>query len=59
MSYLNSAMRLTLVVTIAFGCLLHAYTYAFKAEGGWSIFTACLFALSLTPYAVCEILARR
>jgi hypothetical protein len=52
-------MRLTLILTITIACLLHAYTYAFKAEGGWSVFTVSLFAFSLTPYAVSAILARR
>jgi hypothetical protein len=51
-------MRLTLILTIAAACLLHAYTYAFKAEGGWSMFTVGLFAFSLTPYAVSATLAR-
>jgi hypothetical protein len=51
-------MRLTLILTIATGCLLHTYTYAFKAEGGWSMFAAGLFAFSLTPYAASAILAR-
>ena len=48
----------SLLLTIAAGCLLHLYTFAFKADGGWSLFVVGLFAFSLTPYAVAAILAR-
>jgi hypothetical protein len=51
-------MRLPLILTLATGCLLHAYTLTFKAEGGWSLFVLALFAFSLTPYAVSATLAR-
>ena len=51
-------MRRSFVLTIAAGCLLHLYTFTFKADGGWSLFVVGLLAFSLTPYAVAEILAR-
>ena len=51
-------MRRSFVLTIAAGSLLHLYTFAFKAEGGWSLFVVGLFAFSLTPYAVAVMLAR-
>ena len=51
-------MHPSLLLTIAAGCLLHLYTFAFKAEGGWSLFVVGLFAFSLTPYAVAAMLAR-
>ena len=51
-------MHLLLVSTIAVGCLLHLYTFAAKADGGWSLFVVGLFAFSLTPYGVAAILAR-
>ena len=51
-------MRLSLLLAISAGCLLHLYTFAFKAEGGWSLFVVALFAYSLSPYAVASILAR-
>ena len=49
----HQSLRLTITV----GCLLHLYTFAFKAEGNWSIFVLGLLAFSLTPYAVAAILA--
>ena len=51
-------MHRPLLLTIAAGCLLHLYTFAFKADGGWSLFAVGLFAFSLTPYAVAVMLAR-
>ena len=47
-----------LLLTIAAGCFLHLYTFAFKVEGGWSFFVIGLLAFSLTPYAVAAMLAR-
>ena len=46
----------SLLLTIAAGCLLHLYTFVFRADGIWSIFVLGL-AFSLTPYAVAAILA--
>ena len=46
----------SIAIAVAAGCLLHVYTFVFKAEGGWSTFVAGLFAYSLTPYAVALIL---
>ena len=51
-------MQPSLLLTIAAGCLLHLYNFAFKADGGWSLFVVGLFAFSLTPYAVAVMLAR-
>ena len=51
--------RVALIIAIASGCLLHAYTLAFKAEGGWSLFVVGLCAYSLAPYAAAAALARR
>ncbi|WP_298927126.1 hypothetical protein [uncultured Ramlibacter sp.] len=51
-------MRLPLILTIAAACLLHAYTWTFKAQDGWSLFTVCLFAFSLTPYAISAFMGR-
>ena len=51
-------MHRSFVLTIAAGCLLQLYTFAFKADGGWSLFVVGLFAFSLTPYVVAAIVAR-
>ncbi len=51
-------MRLPLIFTVAAAGLLHLYTMAFKAEGGWSPFVLGLLAFSLIPYVVAVVLAR-
>jgi len=49
----DQPMRLPLVAfVIAAACLLHVYTFAFKADGDWSFFMLGLFAFSLSPYAL-------
>jgi hypothetical protein len=50
-------MRTLLLLFLAAGFLLHAYTFAFKAEGGWSLFVIGLFAYSLAPYTAAAVLA--
>jgi hypothetical protein len=47
----------SLLILLAVGFLLHAYTIALKAEGGWSLFTIGLFAYSLTPYTAAVVMA--
>ncbi len=49
----DQPMRLPPVAfVIVVACLLHVYTFAFKADGDWSFFMLGLFAFSLSPYAL-------
>lgn len=52
-----SGTRPFLLAIFAVGFLLHVYTIAFKAQGGWSLFGVGLFVYSLTPYTVAAALA--
>ena len=51
-------MRQSLLFVVAAGCILHLYTFAFKAEGGWSLFVLGLLGFSITPYLVAWFLGR-
>lgn len=55
---MSGTARVALAACAA-GALLHLYTAVFKAEGGPSLFLAGLVLLSLAPYAVAALLARR
>lgn len=48
-----------LLAVVALGAALHVYTMAFKAEGGFSLFAAGLFAWSVAPYALAALLGWR
>lgn len=55
----SSRAQTALLGIAAVGVALHAYTMAFKADGGSSLFIAALFAWSAAPYALAVALGGR